>query len=54
VTALVVKIHGPVTVRDLGDVLGPMGMFVTGICGSLYAINKAADVLNNRAKPPEQ
>ena len=57
VTALVSKIHGTVTVSDLGQVLGPLGMFVTGISGSLYAINKTADVFNNRTaanKPPGQ
>jgi hypothetical protein len=56
VTALVTKVHGPVTVAELGGVLQPLGMFVSTICASLYAINKAADVLNNRAgqKPPAQ
>jgi len=55
VTALVVKVHGPVSVSDVAALLGPLGLFVTGITGTLYAVNKAADVLNNRARnAPEQ
>jgi hypothetical protein len=49
VTALVIKIHAPVTMREFSDTLVPLGMFVTGITGTLYAVNKAADVFNNRA-----
>jgi len=55
VTALVTKVKGPVSVAEIGTLLGPLGVFVGAICGSLYGINKAADVLNNRAaRPPEQ
>jgi len=62
VTALLVRLHGPLSAQDVATLLGPLGMFATGITGSLYAINKAADVLNNRtdagaesaAQPPQQ
>jgi hypothetical protein len=27
----------------------PLGAFVTGVCTTLYAVNKGADVLNNFA-----
>jgi len=55
-------VHGPLSAQDVATLLGPLGMFATGITGSLYAINKAADVLNNRtdagaesaAQPPQQ
>jgi hypothetical protein len=52
VTALVIKIHAPVTVRELTDALVPLGMFVTGITGTLYAVNKAAEVINHRTDNP--
>ena len=55
VTALIVKVRGPVSVAEISAVLGPLGMFVGTICAPLYAMNKWADVQNNRsAKPPEQ
>ena len=57
VTALVSKVHGPVSVAELSSILGPMGFFVTGITGTLYAVNKTADVFNNRnrgSEPPQQ
>jgi len=39
ITALVTKVKAPVTVREIGDMMGPLGMFVGTIC---------ADVQNNR------
>jgi hypothetical protein len=43
VTALITRVRGPVTVAEIASLLGPLGMFVTGICVSLYGINKFAD-----------
>jgi uncharacterized membrane protein len=53
VTALVSKVPGPVSVAELSSILSPMAFFVTGITGTLYGVNKAADVLNNRNRGPE-
>jgi hypothetical protein len=52
VTALVVKVHGPVTVAEIGALLGPLGLFVGGISGSLYGINKFADAMKSRQDAP--
>ncbi len=48
-SALLWKIHAPVTVAEWCQALGALTLFATGICGALYGINRAADVLNNRA-----
>jgi hypothetical protein len=53
-SALIWKIHAPVTVAEFCQALGALTLFATGICGSLYAINRAADVFNNRANGPQQ
>ena len=45
---LVAKMHTPVTVTDINNFLGSAGIFITTTCGPLYAINKAADVMNNK------
>jgi predicted cation transporter len=47
-TALVTKIHTSVTVTELDGFLNAATFFVTGITGTLYAINKVADVANNK------
>lgn len=49
VTSLFSRVHGPVTVADIRELLPSMASFVGLVCGPLYAINKAADVMNNRA-----
>jgi hypothetical protein len=49
ITALVVKVPRPVLLPELGAFVGQLGLYVTGICTTLYAVNKAADVLNHRA-----
>lgn len=48
-TALVWKIHAPVTVGEFCQALSALTLFASGICGALYGINRAADVLNKRA-----
>lgn len=58
ITALVTKVHGPVTLPELGAFVGQVGLYVSGICTTLYGINVAKDVLNKRAtgagQPPAQ
>ena len=58
VTALVTKVHGPVALPELGAFIGQLGLYVSGICTTLYGLNVAKDVLNKRApgadQPPAQ
>jgi hypothetical protein len=49
ITALVTKVHGPVSLPELGAFVGQVGLYVGGICTTLYTVNAAKDVLNNRA-----
>lgn len=53
VTALVSKVKGPVNLPELGGFVGSLGMYVSGICASLYAINKGAEAWKNRADRPQ-
>ena len=50
VTALIWKIHAPVTVAEFCQAISALTLFATGICAALYGINRAADVFNNRAE----
>jgi hypothetical protein len=49
-TALVCKIHQPITVADLNSFLTAAGTFVAVICAPLYGLNKLANVTNNRSQ----
>lgn len=55
-TALLMKVRGPVTVPELTAFVGQLGMYVGGICTSLYGVNKFADAWKNRGggDPPAQ
>ncbi len=53
VSALLWKIHGPITAAEFSQAVGALTLFATGICGSLYGINRAAEVFNNRANGPQ-
>lgn len=56
ITGLLMKVHKPVSLGEVQSFVGTLTVFVTSICGSLYGINRAAEVLNNRTangKPPE-
>jgi uncharacterized membrane protein len=54
VSALLWKIHGPISAAEFSQAVGSLTLFATGLCGALYGINRAADVLNNRAGGPQQ
>lgn len=54
VSALLWKLHGPITVAEFCQALSSLTLFATGICSALYGINRVADAFNNRAKSPEQ
>ena len=54
VTALLIRLRGPLSATDVATVIAPLGMFVGGVTSALYAINKGADVLNNRAEAEEK
>lgn len=54
VTALLWKIHGPVTVAEFCQGVGALGMFAGGICGTLYGINRLGNAADNRATGPRE
>jgi hypothetical protein len=47
---LVIKLHTPVTPMDINNFMSAAGIFITTTCAPLYAINKGADVLNNKTQ----
>lgn len=48
-TALVFKLHTPVTVTDVDGFLAAAGIFIATTCTPLYLINKGAGSLNKRS-----
>ena len=48
-TALLWKIHAPVTVAEFCQAMGALGTFVTVFGGVLYGINRVAQSFDNRA-----
>jgi hypothetical protein len=53
-SALLSKIHAAVTVAEFCQATGALALFVTGICGTLYGINRTAEAVNNRAAGPQK
>lgn len=47
-TALAWKINKPISIAEFDSFLQASGIFITTTCGSLYFINKGANVLNNK------
>ena len=54
VTALLFKLHGPITVAEFCQAVGAIGLFAGGICGSLYTINRIGNAVDNRAPGAQQ
>lgn len=54
VSALLWKIHAPITVAEFCQALNALMLFATAICATLYGINRTADAFNKRAGPPDQ
>ena len=48
ITALVVRVQGPVTLTDLSEFVGKTGMYVASICSALYGVNRIADAFGKR------
>lgn len=44
-SALVAKIHTPVTVADIDSFLGAAGIFIASTCTPMYLINKGANTM---------
>ncbi|ACO32132.1 MULTISPECIES: hypothetical protein [Acidobacterium] len=51
-TALLAKIHAPVTVEEFCRAVESLGMFTGGVTGTLYGINRAGNVFEKRADRP--
>lgn len=49
VTALLLKVHGPITVSEFCSAVGVLGEFAGGICGALYGINRLGNWADNKA-----
>jgi hypothetical protein len=48
ITALVTKVQAPVSLPELGAFIGQVGLYVGGICTTLYAVNVTKEVLKSR------
>lgn len=44
-SALVAKIHTPVSVSDINSFLGAAGIFIASTCTPMYLINKGANTM---------
>lgn len=54
VTALLCKVHGPITIAEFCSAVGSIGEFAIGVGGPLYAVNRAMESVDNRAKKGPQ
>ena len=54
ITALLFKIHAPISVAEFSQAVSALGVFAASVCGALYGINRFGEALDNRAKGPQQ
>jgi hypothetical protein len=55
ITALLTKVHAPITIAEFAQAVGALGTFCVAVCGALYGINRLGECLDNRAqRGPQQ